>query len=69
MNAVKELNNLMLELEGKDKIEAHQTDLMFDLNNNHFFPDLKEWTKGCSACRERVYNRLRDLWLNNYKNK
>jgi hypothetical protein len=32
---------------------------MFNLNNA-IFPDLKEWTPSCGACRERVYNRLRD---------
>lgn len=52
------LKDLMAQLEGKDFINAEQCTLMFNLNNT-IFPDLKEFTPSCGACRERVYNRLK----------
>jgi hypothetical protein len=55
----KDLKILLEELKGKDFIDAGQCQRMFNLNNA-IFPDLKEWTPSCGACRERVYNRLRD---------
>lgn len=55
------LNSLMLQLEGKDKIEAHQTDELYILNN-YFYPDLKEYNKSCPSCRERIYHRMRHHW-------
>lgn len=60
------LDELMKELEGKDKILEHQTRLLFRLNN-HIFPDLKEHNMGCAACRGRIYNRMKDYWMNNKK--
>jgi hypothetical protein len=51
------LKVLLDELRGKDFINADQCSRMFNLNNA-IFPDLKEWTPSCGACRERVYNRL-----------
>ena len=62
-----EINNLMSELDGKDKIYAHQTDILYRLHNE-LFPDLKEWNKACDSCRIRVYNAVRDWWLNNKNN-
>lgn len=62
-----EINNLMSELDGKDKIYAHQTDILYRLYNE-LFPDLKEWNKACDSCRIRVYNAVRDWWLNNKNN-
>jgi hypothetical protein len=53
----KDLKVLLEELKGKDFIDANQCTRMFNLNNA-IFPDLKEWTPSCGACRERVYNRL-----------
>lgn len=64
----KELHDLMMELEGKDKILTEQTTRLFNINNT-LFPDCKEWTKGCPACRERVYNRLKSYWENNIRQK
>ena len=52
-----DLKVLLEELKGKDFINADQCTRMFNLNNA-IFPDLKEWTPSCGACRERVYNRL-----------
>jgi len=63
----KELNELMLALEGKDKILAEQTRLLYRLNN-HYYPDLKEHNMGCASCRERIYKRMKQHWLMN-KNK
>lgn len=64
---MKELNKdlmvLLDELKGKDFIDANQCTRMFNLNNA-IFPDLKEWTPSCGACRERVYNRLLDYAKN-----
>lgn len=63
-----QLHNLMMQLEGKERIDAQQTTELFNLNNA-FFPDLREHNKSCPACRERIYNRLKTLWLNTIKNK
>lgn len=60
MNTI--LDNLMNELEGKDKILAHQTDLLYKLHNE-LYPHLKEYNVSCGSCRERVYNRVREFWL------
>lgn len=57
-----DINTLMLELEGKDKILEEQTTRLFNLNNQ-LFPDLKEWNRSCPACRERVYKRMREWWM------
>jgi hypothetical protein len=62
------LHNLMMVLEGKSRIESVQTDEMYILNNT-FYPDLPEYNKSCPACRERIYNRLKNLWELNIKNK
>lgn len=62
------LHNLMMELEGKDKILQHQTDELY-LLNNHFYPDLKEYNKSCGSCRERIYLRMKTHWQTFIKNK
>jgi hypothetical protein len=64
----KELHDLMMELEGKERIMAEQTSRLFNINNT-LFPDNKEWTKGCPDCRERVYKRLKSYWENNIRQK
>jgi len=53
----KDLKILLEELKGKDFIDSGQCTRMFNLNNA-IFPELKEFTPSCGACRERVYNRL-----------
>jgi hypothetical protein len=63
----KELNELMTALDGKEKILSEQTRLLYKLNN-HYYPELKEYNMGCSACRERIYKRMKQHWENN-KNK
>lgn len=63
-----QIHNLMMELEGKDKILSHQTELLFNLNNT-LFPDSKEFTRGCPACRERAYKRVKRYWENNIRQK
>lgn len=62
-----ELNQLMLDLENKDRILAEQTRLLYRLNN-HYYPDLKEYNMACGSCRERIYKRMKQHWMNN-KNK
>lgn len=64
----KELHKLMMEIEGKEKATANQIDRLFNLNNA-IFPNLKEFTKGCPDCRERVYKRLKTYWINNVREK
>lgn len=59
----KDLKILLDELKGKDYIDAGQCSRMFNLNNA-IFPDLKEYTPSCGACRERVYNRLLEYGKN-----
>lgn len=63
-----QLHNLMLELEGKDKIQDIQTRTLFNLNNL-YYPDLIEYTVSCPACRSRVYNRMQKHWELHIKNK
>lgn len=43
-----------------------QTNIMFGVHNR-LFPNQKEHTKGCSACRKRVYDRLKEWYKNNLK--
>lgn len=62
----RQLDQLMRELEGKDKIQDHQTRILFNLNNQ-YFPDLVEWTVSCPACRSRVFNRMKKYWEANIK--
>jgi hypothetical protein len=62
------LNELMLELQGKDKIMEEQTTRLFNINNN-LMPELREYNRSCPACRERVYNRMLSYWTNNVLNK
>jgi hypothetical protein len=64
----KQLDELMRELEGKDKVADHQTRRMFNLNNI-IYPDILEYTVSCGSCRGRVYNRLKKYWQENIKNK
>lgn len=63
-----QLHQLMLELEGKDKIQDHQSRTLFNLNNL-YYPDLIEYTVSCPACRSRVYNRMKKHWEMYIKNK
>ena len=61
---ISKLNSLMLELEGKERITDFQCRELFNIHNE-IYPDIKEWTMGCSSCRERVHNRMKDFWNNN----
>lgn len=65
---MKELEELLKELEGKDRILEHQTRLLYRLHNE-MFPDIKEHNMGCASCRERVYNRMVQHYLQNKTNK
>lgn len=58
MDLIEEIRELLDELKGKYNIEKHQTDRMFALHNQ-LFVNLKEYGKSCTACRSRVYKRLK----------
>jgi len=55
------VDNLMKELTGKDKILAHQTDLLYQIHNE-LYPDIKEFCKSCPEARWRVFCRVQDWW-------
>lgn len=48
-------------------VTALQTEIMFGVHNR-LFPNTKEHTKSCTACRGRVYNRLTEWYKNNLGN-
>jgi hypothetical protein len=48
-------------------VDSNQTTLMF-IYHNRIFKDNQEHTKGCAACRGRVYNRLKDWYNKNINN-
>lgn len=51
------VQELITEIGDTNFTNANQTDLMFAYHNR-LFKDTQEHTKGCGACRLRVYNRL-----------
>lgn len=60
------VDGLMQRLYGR---EAYPHDALtirelFDTHNK-VFPGNLEFSTSCGGCRQRVYNRLRDWWLNN----
>jgi hypothetical protein len=55
------LKNLLMELEGKEKILDAQTTLLFNLHN-FFYPNKQEYGKSCASCRFRVYNRMKNFY-------
>jgi hypothetical protein len=60
MDYKEQLNQLIMDLEGKDKATSEQLNLLFQLNN-HFFPNQLEYAKHCSPCVQRVYKRLKNF--------
>lgn len=58
------LNNIMLEIGDTNYSNSQQTQELFNLNNL-IYPDLKEYSTYCGACRGRVYNRLKRYWDHN----
>jgi hypothetical protein len=54
---MKELGDLLKELEGKTNATSIQLNLLFDLNN-HFYPQLLEYSKHCTSCVARTYKRM-----------
>ena len=60
------MSALIEDLEGKSRIMSHQTDILFNLHNKQY-PDIKEFGKSCTSCRERVYNRMKN-WHKNKPN-
>jgi hypothetical protein len=56
-NLSQKIQDLITEIGDTNYTNNVQTDLMFTLHNRAY-PDSKESSKGCGACRLRVYNRL-----------
>lgn len=59
-----EVNNLMQRLYGKEgyRHDSQTIRELFDIHNK-VFPQTLEYSVSCSGCRERVYNRLRNFWI------
>lgn len=55
---IKEVNAL------EGKIPSHLVDPIFELHNR-LFPNTKEFNKGCGACRNRTFGRLRKYYNEN----
>jgi hypothetical protein len=62
----KRVDNLMQQLVGKEnRRQSSQTiSELFNLHNE-MFPHNKQTAKSCAGCRNRVYRRLKDWWINN----
>jgi hypothetical protein len=58
MSIEEQLEVLLKELEGKEKITAEQTTRMFNIYNT-LYPKSPEYTKSCGGCRSRVYKKLK----------
>lgn len=57
---------IMSVLEFKSKADsASQITELFNLHNDRFLPF--ETGRSCGACRQRVYNKLKDYYLTNLK--
>lgn len=54
------LDRLVKDWEGKEeqRVPAHIITEMFNVHN-YFFPNNREYSKGCGGCRQRVWNRLK----------
>ena len=59
-----EVDALMQNLYGKEGYR-HDAQTIRNLFNIHnvLFPNTLEYSVNCGGCRERVYNRVRDWWL------
>ncbi len=62
----KEVDDLMQQLVGKED-HRHDANTIRHLFNIHnlVFPYNLEYSTGCSGCRARVYNRLKQWWYDN----
>lgn len=61
-----EVDALMQRLVGKEN-HRHDAQTITELFNIHntVFPHMLEYSKSCSGCRARVYNRLKEWWISN----
>lgn len=57
---IAELNELMIELEGKEKATPIQLTKLFNLHN-YFNPRHAEYGKHCPSCVARVYRQIRAI--------
>lgn len=56
------LKNLVMEVhKNNGNVPEHLVDQMFELHNN-LFPNMKEFNKGCSKCRNRTFGRLQSYY-------
>jgi hypothetical protein len=62
-NIIQKVGELLNEI-NPSFVSSIQTELMF-IYHNRLFKNLQEHTKGCSSCRGRVYNRLKDYYDKN----
>lgn len=58
------VKNLVLEVNKEGKIPEHLVDNMFDIHNT-LFPNMKEFNKGCGACRKRTFGRIQKYYNEN----
>lgn len=61
-----ETDEMMQSLYGKEnhRHDAQTIRNLFNLHNR-LFPTMLEYSVSCSGCRARVYNRVKEYWLNN----
>lgn len=57
---IHQLNELMIELEGKDKANPQQLTLLFNLHN-YFNPRHAEYGKHCPSCVARVFRQIKAI--------
>lgn len=61
----KRVDDLMQQLVGREgyRHDAHIIRQMFNLHNEA--TGIMEYSTSCGTCRQRVYNRLKEWWVNN----
>jgi len=65
MSLFEKVDALMQELVGNEyrRQSAETIRILFNLHNEIF--ESKEYSTSCGGCRTRVYNKVKDWWLNN----
>ena len=61
----KRLDDLMQQLVGREGVrhDAHVIRQLFNLNNE--LTGIMEYSTSCGSCRSRVFNRVKQLWIDN----
>ena len=60
LDKIRELNDLLKELDGKDKANPTQLTLLFNLHN-YFNPRQAEYGKHCPSCVARVFRQSKAI--------